>query len=226
MEVQEVKEPLPDLSLSRFHLINREQVEMGQPAVYEMIVQNIGEEPAEEISWQVFNTRTNEILAESGAFPIARMEAGHEMILYPRFSLPCDTIRGVVDPDDMIIEADEENNAREDFPEGFVCDGNEGYKSKAKKKIVPEASKIPNDEDGGKRRTDTKKNVEKENLKKENVKKVTKILFTRIKEKSPQKKNPAPPNRQINLKRYSKTSKFSLLNSSLLNSRVFYEDQK
>ena len=132
---------LPDIVPFEFRMINQEEVEQGKQAVYELVVQNIGEETAEGITWRIIGNRTGRTYAWSGRAPIMELEPGHKMALYPSFECPCEELKAYVDAGNFILESDESNNVAEiselccEIARGVNASGNE--KPKITKKDEP-----------------------------------------------------------------------------------------
>ena len=105
---------LPDIKVINFKFVGTINVQ----DVYELIVRNQGEAPAENLAWKVFYTSATvpelRVMAESGSAPIPVLAPGKEVAIYPRFRPLCLThLKAVVDPFDTIMETIESNNAAE-----------------------------------------------------------------------------------------------------------------
>jgi YD repeat-containing protein len=114
-------ENLPDLIILKFVLQNKDRVLLGEKAIYELVIRNIGSETAREITWVIENLRTGEVLVNSDNFPEFDLEPRQMNVLYPKFVHPCEDIRVIADADKLIDESNEKNNVEIGLLEDGTC---------------------------------------------------------------------------------------------------------
>lgn len=117
----EIVNPEPDLIVNSFTILNKKMINRGKPGIYQIALQNIGDETANEVSWKVDIPKTRIVLAESNGNAFAEIAPQEVKNFNVSFPYPCKTLRIEVDPNNAIDESNENNNNIYHLRDGQLC---------------------------------------------------------------------------------------------------------
>jgi hypothetical protein len=99
---------LPDLSIVSIQLINPQEVIESNLAIYEIVIENIGDQNQRHVTWTITNENSGEIILSEN--PIYEIRSNSIYSLVVKIPTLCENLIFTIDSKDNINERDENNN--------------------------------------------------------------------------------------------------------------------